>query len=104
MQKIDLISYCKNNPVNPRPHSGNGVLFLVGLIVQLLSIGGGGSIVMAVDTEGNMQPLAMWQYGGGIFGASAGQVIGIIWGAETIDDIMGDGAYGGYCLWRSSSN
>ena len=93
--KIDLISYCKNNPVNYVDPNGNVVFYVGWTGSAALSIGGGGSIVMAVDTEGNMQPLVMGQYGGGIFGASAGQVIGIIWGAETIDDIMGDGAYGG---------
>ena len=94
--KIDLISYCKNNPVNYVDPNGN-VVFYYGWNLGISVFGHGDvSYVIAVDSHGGVTPLFMYGYGGGCFGASSGQVIGIIWGADTIEDIEGAGGfYGG---------
>ena len=94
--KIDLISYCKNNPVNYVDPSGN-VVFYYGWNVGLSVLDHGDiSYIIAVDSQGGVAPMLMSGYGFGEFGISGGQIIGVIWGAETIDDIEGDGGfYGG---------
>lgn len=51
--------------------------------------------VQSYDAHGNWSNKLIFGLGGGVFGASAGTVIGIVWGADTVHDLDKLGAYSG---------
>ena len=98
--KIDLISYCKNNPVNYVDPSGNVVFYYGWSVSGSLGYHGEAAIVMAFDSQGGAAPFLMTAEGVGLVNASAGQVIGVIWDADSIEDIEKAGSLigaGGQC-------
>ena len=91
----NMFAYCLNNPMTYYDSNGNFAVYIgvAGSASFIFHVSA--AYVQSYDAHGNWSNKLIFGLGGGVFGASAGTVIGIVWGADTVHDLDKLGAYSG---------